>query len=150
MASMSGGIGVLLLCEAELSRPMYEIPSGDPNAQEEAKKHKCVATKGVGRTVPLKWRDAGCVHDNLKGVFMVRCCNNSPSPHLQQEDPHALSARWSTRPESTSPGWLFGVQRIHCIRCGAIALELFVPGGNVNLVVQAVVSVGTVQPMTTL
>lgn len=74
MSSMSGGVGLLLLVEAELSNPMYEIPTGDSNAQEEAKKHNCIATKGVGRTVPLKWKDAGVINDALEGVQMVSCC----------------------------------------------------------------------------
>jgi poly [ADP-ribose] polymerase len=68
---MSGNVGCLLLCEVELSRPMYEIPTGNSNAQQEAEKHNCVSTKGVGRTVPQAWKDAGCVHENLKGVTMV-------------------------------------------------------------------------------
>lgn len=70
-ASLSGGTGLLLLVEAELSRPMYEISSGDYNAEEEAKKHNCIATKGVGSEIPLKWKDAGCIHDSLKGVQIV-------------------------------------------------------------------------------
>lgn len=69
-AGMSGGTGLLLLCEAEMSRPMYEIPTGDFNAAEQAKKYNCHSTKGVGQTVPQKWKDAGCVHDSLKGVLM--------------------------------------------------------------------------------
>jgi poly [ADP-ribose] polymerase 2/3/4 len=69
-ASMSGGTGLLLLCEAELANPMYEIPTGNSNAQEEAKKKNCFSTKGVGRTVPQKWKDAGCVSDDLKGCMM--------------------------------------------------------------------------------
>ncbi|RMD41428.1 hypothetical protein DV735_g3713, partial [Chaetothyriales sp. CBS 134920] len=48
-SSMSGGTGLLLLCEAELANPL---------------------TKGVGRTVPLKWKDAECVSPDLKGVLM--------------------------------------------------------------------------------
>jgi len=71
MASMSGGVGLLMLCEAEVSRPMYEIPNGDLNAKEEAAKHNCVATKGLGQTVPLKWKDAKCVNQDLEGVMMV-------------------------------------------------------------------------------
>jgi len=69
-ASMSGGTGLLLLCEAELSNPMYEISSGDSNAQDLSQKYGAIATKGVGRTVPQKWKDAGCVHKDLKGVKM--------------------------------------------------------------------------------
>lgn len=51
---------------------MYEIDTGDSNAEEEARKHNCIATKGVGKEVPLKFKDAGCVNDDLKGVLMVR------------------------------------------------------------------------------
>jgi poly [ADP-ribose] polymerase len=47
-AGMSEGTGQLLLCEAELARPTYEIPSGGTNAQEQAKKYNCHSTKGVG------------------------------------------------------------------------------------------------------
>lgn len=71
MSSMSGGTGLLLLVEAELSRPMYEITTGDSNAEEEARKHNCIATKGVGQEVPQKFKDARCLHENLKGVQMV-------------------------------------------------------------------------------
>ncbi|KAF2101009.1 PARP-domain-containing protein [Rhizodiscina lignyota] len=68
MSGMSGGTALLLLCEAELGNPMYEIPSGNSMAEEECKKKKCIATLGVGRTVPLGWKDAECLNDNLKGV----------------------------------------------------------------------------------
>ena len=71
MSSMSGGVGLLLLCEAECSNPLYEIPTGDSEAEEKCKKKNCFATKGTGQTVPLKWKDAGVVHDDLKGVLMV-------------------------------------------------------------------------------
>jgi poly [ADP-ribose] polymerase len=71
MPSRSGGVGLLMLVEAELSNPMYEITTGDSNAAEQAKKHNCIATKGVGRTGPAKWKDAGCVNKQLKGVMMV-------------------------------------------------------------------------------
>lgn len=71
MPSMSGGTGVLLLVEAEVSRPIYEIDTGDSNAEAAAKKHNCISTKGIGQEVPLKFKDAGCVHDSMKGVQMV-------------------------------------------------------------------------------
>ncbi len=72
---MSGGTGLLLLCEAELGKPMYEIPTGNPNAQEEAKKHKACSTLGVGRTAPQGWMDGGKIHESLKGVQLVsRSC----------------------------------------------------------------------------
>ncbi|KAG8534078.1 uncharacterized protein KY384_000921 [Bacidia gigantensis] len=65
---MSGGTGLLLLIEAELGRPMYEIPTGDSNAGEECKKHGYHGTLGVGRTAPLGWMDGGSIHPDLKGV----------------------------------------------------------------------------------
>lgn len=68
---MSGGTGLLLLCEAELGRPMYEIPTGDFNAEEQAKKHNCISTLGVGRTAPQGWMDGESVHESLKGVRVV-------------------------------------------------------------------------------
>ncbi|KAK7912164.1 poly polymerase [Apiospora marii] len=70
VASASGGVGLLLLVEAELSNPMYEIDSGDPNAGDLAKKHNCIATKGMGRTGYTKWKDAGVVNKALEGVKM--------------------------------------------------------------------------------
>lgn len=68
---MSGNTGLLLLAEAELGKPMYEIPTGDCMAEEQAKKHNCIATLGVGRTAPQGWMDAEGVHESLKGVTMV-------------------------------------------------------------------------------
>ena len=79
-AGMSGGTGILLLCEAELGKPMYEIPTGNPGAQEEAKKHGAISTLGVGRTAPLGWTDGGFVHDSLAGVQLVSKLSN-PSRH---------------------------------------------------------------------
>lgn len=70
-SGMSGGTGLLLLIEAELGKPMYEIPTGDSNAQEEAKKRNCVSTLGVGRTAPQGWVDGKLIHDSLKGVELV-------------------------------------------------------------------------------
>ncbi|KAL8932219.1 MAG: hypothetical protein Q9216_006921 [Gyalolechia sp. 2 TL-2023] len=67
---MSGNTGLLLLIEAELGKPMYEIPTGDSMAEEQAKKHKCISTLGVGRTAPQGWTDAGMVNENLEGVTM--------------------------------------------------------------------------------
>lgn len=68
---MSGRTGLLLLCEAELGKPMYEIPTGDSMAEEQAKKHNCISTLGVGRTAPQGWSDAAFIHDDLEGVQIV-------------------------------------------------------------------------------
>ncbi len=67
---MSGGTGLLLLCEAELGKPMYEIPTGDSSAQEKAKQHGAIATLGVGRTAPQGWTDGEFIHEDLKGVTL--------------------------------------------------------------------------------
>ena len=71
MAGMSGGTGLLLLCEAELGKPMYEIPSGDSNAEQEAKKRGSISTLGVGRMGPQGWVDGEVIHESLKGVSLV-------------------------------------------------------------------------------
>lgn len=81
VASASGGVGLLLLVEAELSNPMYEISSGDPDAAELARKKNCIATKGMGRTGYTKWKDAGVVHEALKGVKMVSRGLSGPLMH---------------------------------------------------------------------
>ncbi|KAK9777548.1 putative Poly polymerase catalytic domain-containing protein [Seiridium cardinale] len=70
VSSLSGGVGLLLLVEAELSNPLYEIDSGEFDADEKAKKHNCIATKGVGKLGYMKWKDAGSVNPALKGVKM--------------------------------------------------------------------------------
>jgi len=70
-SGMSGDTGLLLLCEAELGKPMYEIPTGDCLAQEECKSRGCYSTQGVGRTAPLGWTDGGFIHGSLKGVQVV-------------------------------------------------------------------------------
>ena len=68
---MSGGTGLLLLVEAELGKPMYEIPTGNSSAGDEAKKKGCYTTLGVGRTAPQGWTDGSFIHDDLKGVQVV-------------------------------------------------------------------------------
>ncbi|KAL8689027.1 MAG: hypothetical protein Q9218_005205 [Villophora microphyllina] len=69
-SGMSGGTGLLLLCEAELGSPMYEIPTGNSNAEEEAKKRKCISTLGVGRTAPHGWTDGAIINKDLEGVLI--------------------------------------------------------------------------------
>jgi poly [ADP-ribose] polymerase 2/3/4 len=69
-ARSSGGTGLLLLCEAELGDPSLKLFDADSNAGETAKKHGCISTWGVGTTAPKGWKDAACVHKDLKGVKM--------------------------------------------------------------------------------
>ena len=67
----SGGIGLLLLCEAELGKPMLTQTDACYNADELTKKHGHYSTWGMGKMGPVGWKDAGCVNENLKGVLMV-------------------------------------------------------------------------------
>jgi len=66
----SGGTALLLLCEAELGRPMYELTHASSSAGQEAKAAGSVSTWGKGRTGPSKWKDAGCVNAALSGCMM--------------------------------------------------------------------------------
>lgn len=68
---LSGNIGLLLLCEAEVGKPMLELTHASSSAAEEAKRKGCVATWGKGRIGPVDWKDAGCVNPSLEGVLMV-------------------------------------------------------------------------------
>ena len=69
-AGQSNNTGLLMLCEAQLGDPMYELANSDYHAAQNAKKAGALATKGKGRTAPLKWMDAQCVSEELKGVKM--------------------------------------------------------------------------------
>ncbi|KAK5113416.1 hypothetical protein LTR62_003516 [Meristemomyces frigidus] len=71
VSSSSANTGLLLLCEAELGNPMYELLSGDSAAQEKAEKAGAIATLGIGRTVPRGWVDAGdFITEDLRGVMI--------------------------------------------------------------------------------
>jgi poly [ADP-ribose] polymerase len=69
-ASNSGMIGLLLLCDVELGDPMLELEMANYNAGADANAKGCLATLGLGTTAPQGWKDAGCVHSDLKGVLM--------------------------------------------------------------------------------
>lgn len=53
---------------------MLELTDSDYNASEVAMEKGCHSTFGKGLVTPDGWKDASCVHDNLKGVLMVRSC----------------------------------------------------------------------------
>ena len=65
----------MLLCEAQLGDPMYECRGPDYHAATKCKQAGHLATKGLGRTAPLKWEDASVVSEELKGVQMVSAHN---------------------------------------------------------------------------
>ena len=75
----SGNNALLLLCEAELGRPMYELTGASYTAGEDAKSRGCWATWGKGRTAPRAWKDAVAVHKSLEGVKMVSRCPAAPA-----------------------------------------------------------------------
>jgi poly [ADP-ribose] polymerase 2/3/4 len=81
-AMNSGNIGLLLLCEAELGKPPLKLTNADYNAGDRAKAQNSVSTWGVGQTVPRGWKDASCVHGNLKGVIIP---DTSSTPGDSQE-----------------------------------------------------------------
>ncbi|TDL28933.1 PARP-domain-containing protein [Rickenella mellea] len=70
---MSNNIGILLLCEVA-AKPFYEQSNANYNAAEECKRNGKLTTKGVGRSQPVDWQDAGEALDNddLKGVHMPK------------------------------------------------------------------------------
>lgn len=70
-AGSSGGHAILLLCEAELGTPLYELTQASYTAGEEANEQGSLSTLGAGQTGPLAWKDAACVHPSLAGVKMV-------------------------------------------------------------------------------
>ncbi|GIZ37216.1 hypothetical protein CKM354_000067000 [Cercospora kikuchii] len=87
----SGGHALLLLCEAELGDPLYELTTGSYTAGEEAIKNGSLSTWGKGMTAPPVWKDAGCVHPSLAGVKMPDTATavgqtNVPNTYLQYNE----------------------------------------------------------------
>ncbi|EPS31474.1 hypothetical protein PDE_06429 [Penicillium oxalicum 114-2] len=64
----SAGMGLLLLCDAELGDPMYERIDADSAAASHCKAAGSIATLGKGRDIPAGWKDATAINENLKGV----------------------------------------------------------------------------------
>ncbi|KUI70443.1 Poly [ADP-ribose] polymerase 2 [Cytospora mali] len=69
-SSISDGTALLLLCEAELGRPMLELTNANSHANLTAKAMGASSTWGKGTTGPSVWKDASCVHPSLAGVTM--------------------------------------------------------------------------------
>lgn len=66
----SRGMGLLLLCDAELGAPMLELEGSNYNAGELALSEGKIATLGKGSNIPGGWKDAGCLTPALEGVTM--------------------------------------------------------------------------------
>ncbi|KDQ10244.1 hypothetical protein BOTBODRAFT_136978 [Botryobasidium botryosum FD-172 SS1] len=89
-ASSSGNIGILLLCDVA-AKPCYELFDSSYEADAECKAAGKLATRGIGRTQPVDWEDAGEALDNdeLKGCLMPRGGAwdvNPPRAHLQYNE----------------------------------------------------------------
>ncbi|KAL1956257.1 hypothetical protein VTO42DRAFT_7517 [Malbranchea cinnamomea] len=69
-SSCSNRLGLLMLCDVELGDPMLELKNAEYDAGKHAKEEGKLATLGMGQKVPSGWKDAGCVHPDLKGVLM--------------------------------------------------------------------------------
>jgi poly [ADP-ribose] polymerase len=67
----SDGYALLLLCEAELGKPMQTLTGASYKAAETAKEMGAFSTWGQGQTAPKAWKDAGCIHPSLAGATMV-------------------------------------------------------------------------------
>ncbi|KAL9600707.1 MAG: hypothetical protein Q9219_003037 [cf. Caloplaca sp. 3 TL-2023] len=70
-SELSDDSALLLLCEAELGKPMLELLRADYDAHVSVELGGLLSVMGKGLVAPMKWKDAGCVHADLKGVSMV-------------------------------------------------------------------------------
>lgn len=78
--SITDGTALLLLCEAELGKPMQELTNAEYNAASHAKAKGVWSTFGKGLTGPPVWKDAECVHSSLKGIKMPDTSRKLPGP----------------------------------------------------------------------
>ncbi|KAA8912459.1 poly polymerase catalytic domain-containing protein [Sphaerosporella brunnea] len=96
-ASQSANTGLLLLCEAQLGDPMLELTNAAYDAATRCKNAGSLATKGIGRTQPSQWEDAGKALGNpeLEGVLMPKVSGketditkdvNPPGAYLQYNE----------------------------------------------------------------
>lgn len=77
---ISDDTALLLLCEAELGKPMQELTNATYNAAKLAKDKGVLSTFGMGNTGPQAWKDAECVHPSLKGIKMPDTSSKLPGP----------------------------------------------------------------------
>ncbi|KAI0820615.1 poly polymerase catalytic domain-containing protein [Trametes gibbosa] len=89
-AYLSGNTGLLLLCEVA-AKPFFEQHQANYDADAESKKAGARATKGVGRSQPGEWQDAGVAlnHPELRGCHMPKgpaVDNPNPQGYLQYNE----------------------------------------------------------------
>ncbi|KAI0935474.1 hypothetical protein AcV5_003891 [Taiwanofungus camphoratus] len=72
-AYLSDNTGVLLLCEVA-AKPFFEQHQANYNGDADCKEAGKLCTKGLGRTQPVEWQDAGVALENeaLKGCHMPK------------------------------------------------------------------------------
>jgi len=78
-ATASENTGLLMLCEAQLGNPMFELTDSDYMAAEHCRNGGHISTKGVGITAPRAWEDASAIHPQLKGVSMPKVTGKESS-----------------------------------------------------------------------
>ncbi|KAL8938500.1 MAG: hypothetical protein Q9216_003860 [Gyalolechia sp. 2 TL-2023] len=69
-SELSDDTALLLLCEAELGEPRHELIHANCRADLDAKKGGKISVFGKGFIGPPLWKDARCIHPDLKGVLM--------------------------------------------------------------------------------
>ncbi|TFK76676.1 PARP-domain-containing protein [Pluteus cervinus] len=89
-ASLSDNTGLLLLCDVAV-KPFYELNDSQYDADQGCKRARARATKGIGRTQPTQWKDAGEAlnNDSLKGCSMPHGPGvdvNPPGAYLQYNE----------------------------------------------------------------
>lgn len=77
---ISDNTALLLLCEAELGKPMQELTNFQYDAASLAKQKGVLSTFGKGGTGPQVWKDGECVHPSLKGITMPDTTSKPPGP----------------------------------------------------------------------
>ncbi|KAL0065642.1 hypothetical protein AAF712_007283 [Marasmius tenuissimus] len=82
---LSNDTGVLLLCEVA-AKPFYELHDAQYNANENCKKAGKRATKGIGKSQPQKWKDAG----KALGVEELKGCHMPDGKPAQVDTPGYL------------------------------------------------------------
>lgn len=72
-AYLSDNTGIMLLCEVA-AKPVLEQQHANYHADVDCKAANKMCTKGLGRTQPAEWQDAGNVLENdaLKGCHMPK------------------------------------------------------------------------------
>ncbi|CDO69839.1 hypothetical protein BN946_scf184803.g37 [Trametes cinnabarina] len=81
--SLSDNTGLLLLCEVA-AKPFYEQYQANYNAAEDCKKAGARSTKGLGRSQPNDWQDAGAALNNPE----LRGCHMPRGPARNVDDPN--------------------------------------------------------------